>query len=265
MAVPQVRRAVRRVHRPEGHPGLVRLRLDRAARGVRARRPHLGGLRRLRPQDPLPGRGDRRADPARLPHRRHHQGLGDDRPGRLPAGLLGLAGQLLPGDRDRRRQAHGAVEAVRQRGLADACGTTTGTAPGSSSTTTSSRAARTASSTSSSSTAATTPTARSPSSRSSCSTRPAGTPNCCGTCPTATSRSRTRSRSTGTPSTSRTPAGWCRAGTSPASRTARSPSGCSGSGPATTPTRRWSSTRPGCSTSASSTNAVPPGPSRSAR
>ena len=54
-----------------------------------------------------------------------------------------------------------------------------------------------------------------------------------------------------TPSTSPTPAGWCRGGTSAGSRTARRRPRCSGSGPATTPTRRSSSTTRASSTSAS--------------
>ena len=69
-------------------------------------------VRRLRPRRPLPRRRDRRAHPARLPDRRHHQGLGHRRPRRLPARLLRLARQLLPRHRHRPRQADRAVEAV---------------------------------------------------------------------------------------------------------------------------------------------------------
>ena len=62
---------------------------------------------------------------------------------------------------------------------------------------------------------------------------------------TRTCRSRTRSPSPATPSTSPTPAASCRAGTSPVWPRARPRSGRSGSGPATTPTPRSSSTSEG--------------------
>ena len=48
--LPGERRHVRRVDRGQRDPHVVRHGLDRPARGVRARRPHLGGVRRLRPQ-----------------------------------------------------------------------------------------------------------------------------------------------------------------------------------------------------------------------
>ena len=62
----------------------------------------LGGVRRLRPQastssTPPPAQ----RHPARLPDRRHHQGLGHRRPRRLPARLHRLPRQLLPGPRHR--------------------------------------------------------------------------------------------------------------------------------------------------------------------
>ena len=73
-----------------------------------------------------------------------------------------------------------------------------------------------------------------------------GRPAAARTSATATSRSRTRSRSTATPSTSPTPAASCRAGTSAALKDGRDARrACSASGPATTPTRRSSSTRQG--------------------
>ena len=69
-------------------------------------------------------------------------------PDGYPARLHGVARQLLPGDRDRPRQAHRAVGAERQRRVADEVEQRLGRRRRSSSTTTSSRAARTASSTS---------------------------------------------------------------------------------------------------------------------
>ena len=113
----------------EGHPHLVRHRLDRPAGGLRAGRADLGGVRRLRRGDPLPRRRDRRAHPPRLPDRRHHQGLGHRRPRRLPAALHRLAATTTTtSSRSTGRQARPSCGSCRPTTSRRRCGTTTGTA-----------------------------------------------------------------------------------------------------------------------------------------
>ena len=73
--------------------------------------------------------GHRRAAAARLPDRRHQQGLGHRRPRRLPAlSTPGSRDNLLPGDRPRPRRARGALVAGATTPCRPPSGTTTGTA-----------------------------------------------------------------------------------------------------------------------------------------
>ena len=147
VAVPRARHVLA-VGGPGRDDGVVRHRLDRPARGVRTRRPHVGRVRRVRPRRALRRRRHRRGPAAAVPDRRHHQGLGDDRSRRVPARLHGLARRLLPGARVRPGRSRPSCGGCRRTTCRPRCGTTTGTAARSCSTTTSSRAARTASSTS---------------------------------------------------------------------------------------------------------------------
>ena len=119
VAVPRRRPAVLDVDDRRRAPPVVRHRLDGPARHLRAGRPHLGGGGGLQRQRPLPRRRHRRAPAGGLRHRRHHQGVGDRRPRRLPAGVRGQPGQPLPGGRLRRRAASGAVVAGRLRPRSD--------------------------------------------------------------------------------------------------------------------------------------------------
>ena len=87
-----------------GRRGLARLvrdRVDRAAERDRARRRHDRDPRgRVRRALPLPQRPDRTSDAARPGDGRPREGLGDVRPGGLPAVLRGLARQPVPHRRD---------------------------------------------------------------------------------------------------------------------------------------------------------------------
>ena len=92
LALPRLR-DVRTVERVRRHADVVRYGVGRPAGGVRAGRPDVGGLRRLRLPVPLPRRRHGHADPAAVPDRRHRQGHGDGRPGRVPVGVRRIAGQ----------------------------------------------------------------------------------------------------------------------------------------------------------------------------
>ena len=127
---------------------LVRQRLDGGAGRLRAGRPHVGRVQRLRPRRALRRRGDRPGHHPAVPHRRHHQGVRDGRSRRLPARLLRVARQLLPRRRHRPAASRPSCTSCPRRRCRRRCGTTTGTAAGWCSTTTCSRAARTARSTS---------------------------------------------------------------------------------------------------------------------
>ena len=112
-------------------------------------RPDVGGVRRLRPGRPLPRRRHRRGHPPAVPDRRHHQGLGHRSTPTASRSSTRARGTTtttcIAIDRPEPTELWTlSADAV----VADACGTTTGTAPAWSSTTTCSRAARTASSTS---------------------------------------------------------------------------------------------------------------------
>ncbi len=108
--------AVERV--PTDHD-VVRERLDRSARRVRARRSHVGRVRCVRPQGAFPRRADRRAHPPRFRDGRHHQGKRHRRPRRLPTRVRRLARRLPPRDSNRPAGPDGAVEAQRARCLPD--------------------------------------------------------------------------------------------------------------------------------------------------
>ncbi len=79
----------------------------------------MGRLRCLQPQRPRPRLRHRRTVAPRLPHGRHHQGIGDDRPRRIPAALHGQSGQRLPGHRLRPRRTDRTLGAQRVRRLAN--------------------------------------------------------------------------------------------------------------------------------------------------
>ena len=199
--------------------------------------------------------------PARLPDRRHHQGLGHHRPRRLPARLHRLARQLLP----RRSPSTAPSRPSCGSSSANAVSPThverrLGRLAASSSTTTCSRAARTASSTSSSSTAATDadgkvtvePAAGVPRAR--LGRRAARTTSATERLDRELGRDLRQHRLLRQLRRPRAGLGHQRRST--AGRAADA--GRSASGPATTPTRRSSSTSRACSTSAPSTSGTTP-------
>ena len=113
LGVPERRLHVRELTGRGSGQGLVRHRLDRPAQRLGEGRQDVGGVRRLRQGGPLPRRRHREAAPPGLPGRRHHQGLGDRRPRRVPAALHRQPRRLLPrGGPRSRRPARAAVEDV---------------------------------------------------------------------------------------------------------------------------------------------------------
>ena len=122
--------------------------LDRPAVGVRAGRPHVGRVRRLRPGRALRRRRHRRGHPPAVPDRRHHQGLGHRSTPTASRSSTRARATTTPRASPSTGPSRPSCGRCRPTRCRRRCGTTTGTARRSSSTTTCSRAARTASSTS---------------------------------------------------------------------------------------------------------------------
>ena len=116
------------VHRRRGDPDLVRDGVDRRARRLRARRPDVGGLRRLRPGRPLRRRRHRPGHHPAVPDRRPDQGLGLHRPAGLPARLLRAPGTTTCGSSPSTGRSRPSCGTCRPTPCPRRCGTTTGTA-----------------------------------------------------------------------------------------------------------------------------------------